>query len=204
MTLGSAGVKRQRASIAAVVRLQGTMLTTADWNLVVTAHGGRRHDLVFALRPIVRLKRVGYSEVMVGRTDDVDGCLTAIASRAEADPVLANEILARVVPVARTFALGADVEAHLQAEILTVVDALVDQSFHVRVERRGHKRLVQSNQLERRLGTALVEALRVRGGTPRVTFSDPDVIVAVEVIGDYAGFGLVDRACRARYPFVRL
>jgi tRNA(Ser,Leu) C12 N-acetylase TAN1 len=179
------------------------MLATLDWNLVVTAHGGRRHDLVHALRPIVRLRRAGFAEVMVGRAPDLDACLDGIAARA-ADPVFAAEVLARVVPVTRTFALGAEIEAQLVTEIGALVDALVDRSFHVRVERRGHKQLVQSDHLERVLGTALVDGLRARGATPRVTFGDPDLIVAVELIGDVAGLGLVPRALRTRYPFVRL
>ncbi len=180
------------------------MLVSADWNLVVTAHGGRRHDLVYALRPIVRLKRAGYAEVMVGRAVDVGACLDAIAARAAADPILAREILARVVPVTRTFALAAEVEAQLVAEVGALAEAVGEQSFHVRVERRGHKRILQSDALERRLGTALVEAVRARGATPRVTFADPDLIVAVELIGDYGALGLVTRAQRERYRFVRL
>jgi len=179
------------------------MFARLDWNLVVTAHGGRRHDLVYALRPIVKLRRAGFAEVLVGRTNDVAACLEAIATRA-ADPVVGSEILARVVPVARTFALGADVEAQLVAEMALLVDALAGASFHVRVERRGHKRLVQSDRVERLLGTTLVDALRARGHAARVTFADPDTIVAVELIGEVAGIGLVPRDIRARYRFVRL
>ena len=178
------------------------MASPLDWNLVVTAHGGRRHDLIFALRPIVRLRRAGYSEVLTGKVDDVETCLAGIAARADA--TFSAEVLARVVPVARSFALVADIEAQLRAETATFLDALVDQSFHVRVERRGHRRIVQSDRLERMLGTALVEALQARGVTPRVTFKDPDVIVAVELIGEMAGVGLVPRDLRTRYPFVRL
>ena len=73
------------------------MRSRLDWNLVVTAHGGRRHDLVYALRPIVRLTRAGYSEVLIGRAIDVDACLAAIAARADA--TLSAEVLARVIPV---------------------------------------------------------------------------------------------------------
>jgi tRNA(Ser,Leu) C12 N-acetylase TAN1 len=197
------GVERA-ASIAPVVRLQRGMLRSADWNLVVTAYGGRRHDLVHALRPIVRLKRAGYAEVMVGRVDDVDACLAAIAARAAADAVFADEILARVIPVSRTFALAAEIEAQLAAEVTALAETVGEQSFHVRVERRGHKRILQSDTLERRLGTALVESIRGRGAAPRVTFDDPDLIVAVELIGDYGGLGLVPRALRGQYRFVRL
>ncbi len=179
------------------------MFARLDWNLVVTAHGGRRHDLVYALRPIVKLRRAGFAEVLVGRTDDLGTCLDAIAARA-ADPVVGSEILARVVPVARTFALAPDIEPQLVAEVSSLVDALADASFHVRVERRGHKRLVQSDRVERLLGSTIGDALRARGRVPRVTFSDPDTIVAVELIGEVAGIGLVPRDLRTRYPFVRL
>jgi tRNA(Ser,Leu) C12 N-acetylase TAN1 len=175
-----------------------------DWNLVVTAHGGRRHDLVYALRSIVRLRRAGYAEVLVGRADDVEACLAQIAARADADPIFAAEVLARVVPVTRTFALAADVEAQLRDETAAFLDVLADKTFHVRVERRGHKRIVRSDRMERVLGTALVEALTRRGAVPRVTFADPDLIVAVELIGDAGGVGLVARDLRARYRFVRL
>jgi len=180
------------------------MLTTADWNLVVTAYGGRRHDLVHALRPIVRLKRAGYAEVTIGKADDVEATLGAIAARADADPVFASEILARVVPVTRTFAIAADIEPQLVTETTAFAATLAEQGFHVRVERRGHKRERRSDQLERRLGGALVDAIKANGGTPRVTFADPDFIVAVELIGDYAGIGLVPRAWRRAYRFVRL
>ncbi len=179
------------------------MFARLDWNLVVTAHGGRRHDLIHALRPIVRLVRAGYSEVLVGRTNDVEGCLAGIAARA-ADPVFAAEVLARVVPVERTFVLGADVAAQLVAETAGFLDTLATASFHVRVERRGHRGVLQSDQLERLIGTALVDALSTRGAEPRVTFKDPDVIVAIELIGDAGGVGLVPRELRGRYAFVRL
>ena len=191
------------ASIPTSLRLEGGVFARLDWNLVVTAHGGRRHDLVRALRPIVLLRRAGYSEVLVGRTDDVDACLAAIAARLEADPILAAEVLARVVPVERTFALADDVDAQLVREVVTVADALVGKTFHVRVERRGHRRLLMSDHLERLLGGTLVETLKAKGGTPKVTFKDPDVIVAIELIGDAAAIGLITRHHR-KHRFVRL
>ena len=179
------------------------MRPTLDWNLVVTARSGRRNDLVHALRPIVKLRRAGFPDVSVGCAADVDDCLTAIAARA--DRTLATEVLARVVPVSRTFLVDADgLETQLLAETAACVDALVGQSFHVRLERRGQRSVARSDVLERRLGTALVDALRTRGGEPRVTFDDPDVIVAIELIGPVCGIGIVDRARRRRFPFVRV
>jgi tRNA(Ser,Leu) C12 N-acetylase TAN1 len=179
------------------------MRPTLDWNLVVTARSGRRHDLVHALRPILRLKHGGFPDVSVGRAVDVAACLVAIAARA--DGIVGADLLARVVPVTRTFLVDAgELEAQLVAETGSCVDALVGRSFHVRVERRGQKAVARSDVLERRLGTALVDALRARGAAPRVTFDDPDAIVAVELLGPVCGIGLVDRALRERFPFVRV
>jgi tRNA(Ser,Leu) C12 N-acetylase TAN1 len=179
------------------------MLRSLDWNIVVTARSGRRRDLAAALRPIVRLKSGGFPDVLVGRTDDVEGCLDAIAVRA--DPGFRREILARVVPVARTFALQPDdLEEQLIAETATVLDDLVGRRFHVRVERRGSKGVARTDFLERMLGTALVEALRARGDTPRVVFDDPDLVVGVEMIGAVGGLAVVSRERRERHPFVRV
>jgi tRNA(Ser,Leu) C12 N-acetylase TAN1 len=178
------------------------MLRSLDWNLVVTARSGRRRDLASALRPIVRVKSAGFPEVMVGRTDDVEACLDAIAARA--DPAFRREILARVVPIGHTFTLDPDdLEEQLIGETRTVLDELVGHPFHVRVERRGHKGVVRTDLLERVLGTALVEALRARGDTPRVVFDDPDLVVAVELIGTVGGLALITRERRERHPFVR-
>ena len=178
------------------------MLTSLDWNLVVTARSGRRRDLVHALRPILRLRRAGFPEVLVGRTDDLVSSLAALAS--ETHPTVRQEILARVIPIERTFTLdpGA-LEAQLIAETTAVVADLVGRSFHVRVERRGLREVARSDVLERTLGGALVRALTDRGDHPRVTFDDPDVVVAVELIGTVGGNGLLDRAVRVQYPFVR-
>jgi adenylyl- and sulfurtransferase ThiI len=179
------------------------MRPTLDWNLVVTARSGRRHDLVYVLRPILRLRHAGFPDVSIGRAADVEACLAGIAGRAEG--IVGADILARVVPVTRTFLVdAAELEAQLVAETVPCADALVGRSFHVRVERRGQRPVARSDVLERRLGTALVDALRARGAGPRVTFEDPDVIVAVELIGPMCGIGLVDRELRRRFPFVRV
>lgn len=195
-------VKGGRRASAGGFGYEARMLSRLDWNLVVTAHSGRRRDLVHALRPILHLRRAGFPEVTVGRTDDLAACLAALA---ETDVTVRREILARVIPIVRTFALDpAGLEAQLIAETGAVLDALVGRSFHVRVERRGLREVgAQSDVLERALGGALVRALTARGDVPRVTFADPDVVVAVELIGVVGGIGLIDRALRTQYPFVR-
>ena len=39
---------------------------------------------------------------------------------------------------------------------------------------------------------------------PRVAFRDADAAIVIETLGDRAGIGIVDRALRSAYPFVRV
>ena len=42
------------------------------------------------------------------------------------------------------------------------------------------------------------------GDVPLIDFKDPDAIVAVELIGDECGVGLITRTMRERFPFVKV
>jgi tRNA(Ser,Leu) C12 N-acetylase TAN1 len=59
------------------------------------------------------------------------------------------------------------------------------RSFHVRIERRGHKDRIDSHAVERNLGEWISTGWPRRqggaGNPARVDFDDPDVVVAVEV-----------------------
>jgi hypothetical protein len=50
----------------------------------------------------------------------------------------------------------------------------------------------------------LLEALEKAGAPGRVSFQEPDAIIAIETIGTWAGLSLVTREDRERYPFIRL
>src|SRR6185369_10221668 len=113
--------------------------------------------------------------------------------------------LAKIVPVetivrfdpmtaADTFATAAE----------PLLDRLADQSFFVRLERRGMKGRLHTPTLERALGDRVWRALEARGYKPRVEFRDPDAVLVVETVGDEAGVGVITRALRMEFPFVRV
>ena len=175
-----------------------------DWNVVVTCRQGGQRAVRRALHPLVRLRRSGFRNVLVGRVGDVDAFLAGVAGLLERRRSL-ESALGKLLPIEHTFAV--DVERfhdQLVAEAASLVDRLVGRSFHVRLERRGHKGVINTHAAELALGEALYGALEARGTKPTVTFSDPDVVVAVELIGDVAGFDLVTRETRQRFPFVRV
>jgi len=88
--------------------------------------------------------------------------------------------------------------------LLTYADRIRSGSFYVRVERRGHKGAIHSQQIEQELDHALIELLTQRGCTPRVDFQDPDVTIAIEMVGEECGIGMITKSDRERYPFVKV
>jgi tRNA(Ser,Leu) C12 N-acetylase TAN1 len=74
---------------------------------------------------------------------------------------------------------------------------LCGQCFYVRVNLRGLKGRVESQACERALGSFLVEQSRAHGEPAEVRFDDADLVVAVEVIGNRAGFAVLDRELRS-------
>jgi len=74
----------------------------------------------------------------------------------------------------------------------------------VRIERRGHAGGIHSQSLEQELDRILMNRLQDQGAVPCIDFKDPDAIVAVELIGDECGVGLITRTMRARFPFVKV
>lgn len=178
-------------------------VSPTDWNVVVTCRQGGTRVVRRALHPLVRLRRSGFRNVLIGRVNDVDAFLAGVAELIEQRRSLGSS-LGKLLPVAGTFAIDIPrLHEQLAAEAAVFVDRLVGCSFHVRVERRGNKGIINTQVTERALGDALYAALQARGEKPTITFTDPDVIVAVELIGGVAGFELVTREMRLRFPFVR-
>jgi len=113
--------------------------------------------------------------------------------------------LGRILPIERTLHLDpADALASLEEAIVPLHPRLAGGSYFVRLERRGLRDALHSTDVERTLGAALWRALEAAGHTPRVAFRDADAVIVIETLGDRAGIGIVDRALRSAYPFVRI
>jgi tRNA(Ser,Leu) C12 N-acetylase TAN1 len=174
------------------------------WNVVITSREGARRRLRRALARLVRLERSGFRSVFVARVDEPQALLEAVEELRTARPAL-DQWLGKIIPVERTFAVDpATFQGRVQEEAAHFVDRLAGRSFHVRIERRGHKGTINSHACEQALGAFLWVALEQRGARPVVEFHDPDVVLVVEVVGDTAGMGLVTRELRTRFPFVRI
>lgn len=173
-----------------------------DWNVVVTVRDGTMGKARRMLRRFGHADRSGFFNVLVMRVDDARGMLERLRGELETS----GSVLSRVVPASSTFDFASPEEfvAKAGSAVDGLVPALAGKSFHVRVHRRGYKGRLSSQEEERRLDRALLEAL-ARAGTPgRVEFVNPDAIVVVEIVGPRAGASLWTREDLHRYPLLRL
>jgi tRNA(Ser,Leu) C12 N-acetylase TAN1 len=157
------------------------------------------------LREFGAVSPSGFLNVLVMRVDDPKRLLEALAERAGREPD-ALAFLGRVIPVRSTFTFQSpeEFEARARAAALAFLPELAGKWFHVRMYRHGFKGRLSSQAEERLLGTVLQQALEEAGTPGHVTFEDPDVILAVETLGNQAGLSLWTREELRRYPVLRL
>lgn len=149
------------------------------------------------------VRRTDYYNVLVLRVADPRGFLAELTARVEAEPWM-REVLAHVRPALATFDFGSreEFEERAREAARTWLADLEGRAFHVRMHRRGFRRQLSSQGEERALCEALLAELERRGRSGRVTFEDPDAVVAVETVGGRAGVSLWTRADRERFPLL--
>jgi len=174
------------------------------WNVIVTAREGTTSELKRALAPLARFERAPFRNLLVGSVPDPEAFLEALAKLRDAQPFLDNW-LGKVLPTETTFPLDLDrFQAQLEAAVVPFLPRIAGRRFHVRVERRGHKGAIDSQRTERALGDFIYDRLAAEGRPPTVDFRDPEVVLAVEIVGNTVGIALVTRELRRRFPFVKI
>lgn len=181
----------------------GLGLRTPPWNVVVTARSGHRRKLRRGLAPLLRLQRSGYRNVLTGLHEDPPMFLESLTVLLAEKPHL-EATISRLMTVERSFSVDApSFEQQLATEIEPFLERIAGRSYHVRLERRGHKGRIHSKNCEVSLGSHIYERLAGQGFHPVVTFDDPDVIVVVEIIDDRAGIRLLTREDRTKFPLLK-
>ena len=176
-----------------------------DWNAVITVHEDGYRSAKRTLARWGGVDRTPYYNVMVMKLDDVAAFLAGFQSQLDEQPGLLNDI-SRVIPCTALFDFQTadSFETQAREAALSWVPELAGKSFHVRMHRRGFKHRLSSPEEERFLDAALLADLE-RAGTPgRITFEDPDAIIALETVDHRAGLSLWQRADLRRYEFLGL
>jgi tRNA(Ser,Leu) C12 N-acetylase TAN1 len=174
------------------------------WNVLATSFEGHRDQLLTALRRLGNFRGGGYRNILVGHVPEPAALLDAVRAALTTDRLLATS-LAKVVPIEVTVRFDSeDAAAGLAPAAEPFLDRLGGGSFFVRVERRGLKGKLVSPTVEREVADRVWRALEARGHVPRVAFTDPDHVLAIETLGENAGLALLSRALRRDYEFVRV
>ena len=174
-----------------------------DWNVLVTVNAGGWKAAVRLLRSLGRTAETQFYNVLLVHADDPGAFIDALQELAARDRG-AVACLARVAPVETTFTFSSTEEFEERSRAATAgyAPALAGKSFRVRIHRRGFKGRLSGHAEERALAEALLQAAVSSGAPARISFEDPDFVVAIETIGPQAGVALLSREDLARHPFL--
>lgn len=176
-----------------------------DWNVVVSIREGCYKRARKLLGRFGRVDRTGYYNVLALRVEDAPAFLDALRRATEDDPSLGH-CLARVIPIERSFSFQSaeEFETRARETVAQFLPGIRAASFHVRMHRRGFRGQLASQTEEQMLDAFLLDRLAQNGASGEIRFTDPDAVIAVETLGQWAGLSLCTRDDRARYPFVRV
>lgn len=175
-----------------------------NWNVVITVHQNGFTPVAHAVHDLGSVGLTTYHNLLTMKAKDPMAVLAAIEARAAADAAL-RDALSRVAPVTESFNFSSpeDFEAAAEAALLARLSQLAGRSFHVRLHRRGHRHELVDPVVENRLGAVVQDALKAAGTPGVISFSDPDVVVAIDTVDERAGIALWTREDMARHPLLR-
>ena len=176
-----------------------------DWNVVISVQERGYRQAKAVLERYGEVSETEYFNVLVMKVGDIRQFLGDMRKLNEEEPQSLDGI-SRIVPVTATFFFQSPEEFEIRARgaVVRWVSALAGKTFHVRMHRRGFKARLSSQEEERFLDHFLMKCLEERGFTAEISFEDPDVIIALETIGQRAGLSLWPREERQRYLFLRM
>ncbi len=176
-----------------------------DWNVVVTIKERGFARACKFLEKFGPVSRTEFFNVLVMKAENPHRMMETLQKEISEDPEILS-FLARFVPVTQSFNFQTPEEFESKAQdiVMLWLPELAGKGFHIRMHRRGFKGRLSSSEEERFLDNILLEALKSKGTPGHITFENPDVIVAVETLGQRAGLSLWKREDLKRYPFLRL
>ncbi len=176
-----------------------------NWNVVAVAQGDGFNEALRALREFGLAQRSRFFNVIEMSVANTREFLDGIARKFSENPELPG-LFSRLLPVEMTFAFSTGEEFRKKAgeSVAAFVPELKGKSFHVRIHRRGFKKRFSSPDEERFLDQLVLGELERSGSPGRISFEDPDAIIAIETLEDRAGAALWSREDMARYPFIRV
>lgn len=175
-----------------------------DWNVVISIYQDGFRQAIRGLKEFGRVERSAFHNVLVMRVEDPAALLAAVERKTEEVPALYDAI-SRVAPALRTveFHSAEEFTEKVKAILCEWLPRLAGSSFHVRLHRRGDKQGLHTPDVERALDEFLLEATAAAGSPCKISYTDPDAVIAIDTVEDRAGVGLWTREDLARHRLLR-
>ncbi len=176
-----------------------------DWNVVISVYQDGFRPALRALRKFGPTERSPYHNVLVMRADNPMSALEAIERETEKSTALYDSI-SRVAPAVRTvdFHSAAELFEKLKPILIEWSPRLTASSVHVRLHRRdGSRHDVRTPDAERLLDDLLLDATAAAGSPCKISFTQPDAVIAIDTIDNRAGLGLWTREDLAHHRLLR-
>jgi tRNA(Ser,Leu) C12 N-acetylase TAN1 len=175
-----------------------------EWNILVSTHWGQERKSLRFLSQHGEFKSSGFKDLLQGHVENVNLFLDKLELMRQENPNRINS-LSQIVPLERTFYFELpDFMEKLKQIVLPYAGRIEDKKFYVRVKRRGHKGEMSSQEIEKEVAGFVIEKLEKAGKDAQVSFGDPDVILVVETIANWAGVTLITREMKEKYPLVKV
>ncbi len=175
-----------------------------EWNILATAAREQERYLLRFLNDYGEFKGSGFRDVVLGRVEETDAFLRALENLREENPIKLNP-LSQIVPLEKTFHFDlSDFKDKLKEMLSSYVDRIENKKFYLRVKRRGHKGEISSLEVEKEVADFIMGSLEKSGKKAQVSFNDPDCILIVETIGNWAGVGFITKEMKQKYSLIKI
>ncbi|MGZ9148774.1 MAG: hypothetical protein ACXW4G_10415 [Candidatus Deferrimicrobiaceae bacterium] len=174
------------------------------WNVVATCRRNGERGAAKELKFFGRFHTMGFRDVLVGSVEDRARFFEELRKGKEVrDPVW--RFVARIVPVDDVFSFTLET---FRERLSGVIDGIADRvppgPFYVRIERRGHKGEIPTQEVEKEMGGRIIAAHERQGHASRVDFREFRTVVAVQTFHDAGGIAVIPREMMETYPFIKV
>lgn len=172
-------------------------------SVLVVYEGERTRKGVYELTDLGIFEETGFRGIIKGEVEDLGKFLMELEERIKTSflPV------SRVVPIEEWFYFSPENFLNIVKErlkkFLEKIEA--NETFCIRVERRGMKGIFSSKDLEREIGTYVCSLLKERDGVEhRVDLKNSDKMIVIETIGNIAGLTIISKRDRKMFPLIKV
>ena len=177
--------------------------TKPDWNVVVLTGTGLVMKAIAALSRLpgfTNLRPSPHGGVAIGNLAAEEGgdAVDALGRAHARDPDAFRHVQ-RIVPIERVVSYQRDDVTEALCEAMAGEGRRISgKRFYVRCRLRGLEERLEARAVERAIGAYLLDLAKAadtagEGRHTKVAFDDPEIVVALEVIGRTVGYALHDR-----------